>query len=107
MPRGRPKKKVEEVKSDEQPKKTEEPKAPVVKEVEEQKPEREKFVERPPANDEERIAESRKALNQPLAPGQQFFEAPDGMIIIGEADRTQVFYRQGNGGKGMHINPKR
>ena len=54
-----------------------------------------------------RIASSRDALKQKLEPGQKFFEAPDGTIIVGEADRSHVFYRQGNNGEGMWINPKR
>ena len=55
----------------------------------------------------QRIAESRKALEYPLDAGQQFFEAPDGFIIVAEADRQHVMYRQGNGGKGMMINQRR
>jgi hypothetical protein len=53
------------------------------------------------------INESRKALEQPVAPGQAFYEAPDGFIIVAEADKPQVWYRQGNNGKGMWINPRR
>lgn len=56
---------------------------------------------------ESRIAESRKALGQPLAAGQAFFEAPDGFVVVAEADRPHVLYRQGNEGKGMWINPRR
>lgn len=55
----------------------------------------------------ERIAESREALKHPLAPGMKFFEAPDGYIIVGEANRDHVPYRYGNNGKGMSINPRR
>lgn len=82
---------------------------PVVEKVAEPAPRKEypKFVDRPAAPLSERIAESRKALLVPLAPGQIFFEAPDGMIIVGEADRDHVWYREGNGGKGMFINPRR
>ena len=57
--------------------------------------------------DAERIAESRKSLLNPLGPGQAYFEAPDGFIIVAEADRPHVLYRQGNGGKGLMINPRR
>ena len=55
----------------------------------------------------ERIADSRKALKQPLPAGSKFFEAPDGYIIVGDAKRDYVHYRYGNDGKGMLINPKR
>jgi len=58
-------------------------------------------------SDTERIAESRKVLDVPLAPGQQFFETPDGEIIIGEADKTAVWSRRMNGGKGGWVNPRR
>ncbi len=44
---------------------------------------------------------------EPLAPGQAYFEAPDGTIIIGEGDKDQVWYRGLNGGKGGWINRKR
>lgn len=53
------------------------------------------------------IAESRKALDQPLAPGQQFFESPDGEIIIGEADKTHIWSRRMNNGRGGFVNPRR
>ena len=53
------------------------------------------------------VAESRKQLLIPLQPGQAYFEAPDGFIIIGEADRPWALYRQGNDGKGMRINQRR
>ncbi len=53
-----------------------------------------------------RIAESRKALEHPLPHGQKFFEAPDGFIIVAEAERPHVIYRPLNG-KEMQINPRR
>ena len=55
----------------------------------------------------ERIAESRQALKQPLAPGMAFFESPEGYIIVAEATNAHVLCRPANGGKGMLINPKR
>ena len=56
---------------------------------------------------ERAIEESRKVLEHPLSPGQRFFEAPDGYIIVGEADAQKILYRAGNDGKGMYINPMR
>lgn len=53
------------------------------------------------------IEESRKALNFPAPPGQKFFEAPDGFVILAEDTKTHVLYRAGNDGQGMIINPKR
>lgn len=44
---------------------------------------------------------------EPLGPGQQYFEAPDGTVLIGEATNTHMWYRKGNNGKGQWINPKR
>lgn len=44
---------------------------------------------------------------EPLGSGQKYFEAPDGTIMIGEADKDRLWYRKGNGGKGMWINPRR
>ena len=44
---------------------------------------------------------------EPLGPGQKYFESPDGTILIGEADMPHMWYRAGNEGKGMFINPKR
>lgn len=55
---------------------------------------------------ERRIAESREALAHPLAAGQQFFEAPDGFVIVAEAGRAHVLYRPLHG-KEMLINPRR
>jgi hypothetical protein len=57
--------------------------------------------------DQKRIADSRKALKHPLDPGQKFFEAPDGTIMVGEANKNHMWWRAGNGGHGMHINPRR
>lgn len=53
------------------------------------------------------IEESRKALNFPPPPGQKFFEAPDGFVILAEDTKTHVLYRAGNDGQGMIINPMR
>jgi hypothetical protein len=44
---------------------------------------------------------------EPLGPGQKYFEAPSGEILIGEEDANHMWWRAGNGGKGMFINPKR
>lgn len=44
---------------------------------------------------------------EPLGPGQKYFEAADGEILIGEADKSQLWYRKGNGGNGCWINPRR
>ena len=61
---------------------------------------------------EEKKEEPAKAVQvkpklEPLGPGQKYFEAPDGTILIGEADMPHLWYRAGNDGKGMFINPKR
>ena len=61
---------------------------------------------------EEKREEPAKAVQvklklEPLGPGQKYFEAPDGTILIGEADMPHLWYRAGNGGKGEWINPKR
>jgi hypothetical protein len=53
------------------------------------------------------IAESRKCLNEPLAPGQQYFESPEGIVKIGDADKAHIWCAQANHGKGMWINPRR
>jgi hypothetical protein len=55
--------------------------------------------------DAERIAESRKALEQPLPPGMAFFEAPDGYIVVAESNRPHVLDRRH--GKSSLINPRR
>lgn len=64
------------------------------------------------ANHEEERKEAAKAVVlkpklEPLGPGQKYFEAPSGEILIGEEDATHMWWRAGNGGKGMFINPKR
>ena len=50
---------------------------------------------------------SHKPILEPLQAGQAYFEAPDGHIIIGDDSKNEVWYRQGNGGKGCFINKKR
>jgi flagellar biosynthesis GTPase FlhF len=55
----------------------------------------------------EQVAESRKALKQPLAPGMAFYESPEGFVVVGEASRGTVWCHQANHGKGMKINPMR
>jgi hypothetical protein len=47
-----------------------------------------------------------KALD-PLGPGQAYFEAPDGTIVVGEDTKDSVWYRALNKGKGGWINRKR
>lgn len=44
---------------------------------------------------------------EPLGPGQAYFEAPDGTIVIGDDTKNEIWYRAGNNGKGMFINRKR
>lgn len=44
---------------------------------------------------------------EPLGPGQRYFEAPDGTVLIGEDTNPHMWYRAGNNGNGMWINPKR
>lgn len=53
------------------------------------------------------IAESREALKFPVPVDQEFYEAPDGYIIVAEAGKNHVWYRQGNNGEGQWINPMR
>ena len=61
---------------------------------------------------EEKKEEPAKAVQvkqklEPLGPGQKYFEAPSGEILIGEEGASHMWWRAGNGGKGMFINPKR
>lgn len=63
-------------------------------------------------NNEEKRKETEKAVQvnntlDALGPGQKYFEAPTGEILIGEEDASHMWWRGGNGGKGMWINPKR
>jgi hypothetical protein len=105
---GRPKKIKEAIENQEiQVEAKEEVLAPV--QAEPEKPSREpvRFVDTETLSDADRIAESRKSLNQALQPGQQFFEAPDGEIIIGDAEKTAVWSRRMNKGKGGWVNPRR
>lgn len=53
------------------------------------------------------IQVSRKSLEQVLAEGQAFFEAPDGYIVVGDSTADRVFYRAGNNGRGIWINRRR
>lgn len=62
---------------------------------------------RAPLTEAEKIAESRKSLLQVLPPTQKFFESPEGFIVIGEADKSSIWCRAANNGKGMEINPRR
>ena len=65
-------------------------------------------VAKPAMTDIQRkVAESRKALAQPLAEGQAFFESPEGYIMIGEKEKDHVWCRDMNNGKGGWINPRR
>lgn len=45
--------------------------------------------------------------NPVAQPGQKYFEAPDGHLILGEADKQQLWDRRLNNGKGAWINPAR
>lgn len=92
---GRPKKIVKEVEVE-----VKKPGTVVEAKVSEPKP----VVKEKP--DEAKETKKERVL-EPLQPGQKYFEAPDGTIIVGESDKQQVWYRQGDGGRGCYINPKR
>ena len=63
------------------------------------------------SNEEEREETAQavilKPKLEPLGPGQRYFEAPDGTVLIGEDTNPHMWYRAGNEGKGQWINPKR
>lgn len=63
--------------------------------------------EKPGPSISERIAESRKSLNQILEEGQAFFETPEGEILIGQSDRDRMWSRTMNNGKGGWCNKRR
>lgn len=89
MPKGQyERKKVEPVKEAPIVERKEEAKAPVLKE--EPKPQ---------------VAETPKLPT--LAPGQRYFETPEGDIIVGEDGKDRIWSRRMNGGKGGWANPKR
>ncbi len=48
-----------------------------------------------------------KAVLPMLPPGQKYFEAPDGEILVGEASADRLWYRKMHNGQGGWINPKR
>lgn len=64
-------------------------------------------------NEERKEEKREEVLNkeapklEPLGPGQAYFEAPDGTIVIGEDTRNEIWHRAGNNGKGCWINRKR
>lgn len=64
-----------------------------------------------PKAEPEVVKESKPAptvkVLDPLGPGQAYFEAPDGTVIIGEDTKDQVWYRALRNGKGGWINRKR
>lgn len=88
MPRGIPNKKKEEVmnEADQEAPKAESTSVPEVKPT---------------------VPAPVKPKVDPLAPGQAYFEAPDGTIIIGEDSKNEVWCRALNNGKGGWINKKR
>lgn len=119
MPRGRPRKIVTEQRvnlNDGNPERKEK----VNEEKEERKQETEVLTvepkqafepaslrEKPEATAVDRVTESRKSLDQPLSPGQKYFESPEGFIVIGDAEKDHAWCRQSNNGKGAWINPRR
>lgn len=115
MPRGRPKKIVvdgsvavaEEVKVDE---------APIAETVEPMKVAT--VIDYPPVpkptppapvltSEQSRIVKSREILNVPLTKEQEFYESPEGFIVIGERGKGRMWCRDADHGKGMWVNPKR
>lgn len=82
----------------------------------ERKPEPVKEAPREEAKKKEEVPLTKKAMRvcgccpvelAPLPAGQKYFEAPDGHVIVGEADRGQVIDRRLNKGRGGWINPMR
>lgn len=63
-----------------------------------------------PDEKEEEIQEEKPLLKNQvnaLGTGEKYFEAPDGTILVGSANADRLWYRAGNHGRGMWINPKR
>lgn len=44
---------------------------------------------------------------EPLSEGQKYFEAPNGEIVIGDADREHVLWYDKSTGERVLINPRR
>lgn len=73
----------------------------------ETKPEPRRWVEPASPSLEDHIKESRKVLEQPIQPGQRLFETPEGEILVGQDDKTQMWSKRMNNGKGGWANPRR
>ena len=92
MPKGVPKKKAIVTKKKEEP---------VLEVKEESKP-----VVPEAKHAEEKKEEAKPVLKNtlpPLEPTQQYFEAPDGTVLVGEKSATRLWYRK----ESIWINPKR
>lgn len=59
-----------------------------------------------PSAQKEEIKKAKPVL-EPLGAGQAYFESPEGEIIIGEANKDQIWSRKMNGGKGGWCNKRR
>lgn len=94
MPRGIPNKKISPIQE-------KEVKAEVVINAKETEKEIEKVVLK------KEVVETPNPVVEKLPVGQKYFEAPDGTLIVGDADKQQVWYRKLNNGQGGWINPKR
>ena len=72
---------------------------------------KEEEKERMPIIEEKKeIVKSKTMLKNnvnPLGTGEAYFEAPDGTILVGSENADRLWYRAGNGGRGMWINKKR
>lgn len=64
-------------------------------------------AELPMSAHDKRVEESREVLKHATPAGMKLFEAPDGYIVVSEEGKDHAWYRHGNGGKGMWINPRR
>ena len=98
---GRPKKNAEAAVL-EKPKEQEKP-APKPAEL---PPVEAKAAPAPVSEHQARINESRKVLAVPPSPGQKYFEAPDGMVLVGESTKDHMNYRLPSG-EVQKINPYR
>lgn len=103
MPRGRPKKQKDgEIRPiSEQPKEPK-PESPYVDGIDGNTDDEDKQTETT-GQGVVVVEEKAKQKLDPLAPGQKYFEAPDGAILIGDANKDKLFYRK----LGIYINPKR
>lgn len=63
--------------------------------------------EESPRQEVSAVSVTPRPVFEPLGPGQKYFEAPTGEVVIGDSTKDHLLWYDPKQGKRVYINPKR